>query len=344
MQRISRFDVNAFANKAKTLVEQQDFSKDATALLAQYSLKMRVSRLELLKREMLLETIALADREVKMLDKKLGEAALAEIERQAGILGLSKATRVAIVKAADKIVRSSMHSATFSQRIWANQTTLMNRLQEGLERSILQGVHPHVWSRGLRDLLTQEMADTGKQNAAYAANRIAVTETARVQVQAAKESFRKAGFKKYIWITHQDERTCVICGPRDGMIFDLDDTSVECPEHPFCRCSIAAYSDRSEAENTRDMGYNSSIRMDLQLFAKGPRFDRQSKKQREKSVRSFEKNIDLHKDKIANPEKYVQEWGKWSERRKQGQLDFWEKEVARYQTQMEQALNPKRRR
>ncbi|NLD32753.1 MAG: minor capsid protein, partial [Trichococcus flocculiformis] len=163
----------------------------------------------------------------------------------------TKETRNSITKNAKRIVLASFYSATFAQRIWANQTKLINRLSEGLERSILQGENPGAWARNFRDLLTKEMADTGKENALYAANRIAVTETARVQSETAQESFRKGGFEKMIWITEMDERTCGVCGPMDGEIFDVDGAQIGGelpPMHPFCRCSVAAYYERdSEA-------------------------------------------------------------------------------------------------
>lgn len=247
MMRISKFDADAFSKKAAELVKNTDFTPEASDLLRQYNLKMRVSRLELMKREVLLETATLADKEVKMLHSKLIEEVEKEAERQASILKLSKETRKSIIKSAERIVRTNMYSATFSQRIWANQAQLINRLAEGLERSILQGEHPSVWGRNLRDLLTKEMADTGKENALYAANRIAVTETARVQSETALESFRKGGFAKMIWITEMDERTCDVCGPLDGEIFDVDGAQIGGelpPMHPFCRCSVAAYYER----------------------------------------------------------------------------------------------------
>ena len=247
MLRISRFDADAFSKKAAELSKNQDFSEEANALLRQHNLKIRVSRLELMKRVMLLETVRLADREIKMLHTKLIEKVEKEAERRANIMRLSKETRQSIIKNAERIVLASFYSATFAQRIWANHTKLTNRLAEGLERSILQGENSSVWARSLRDLLTKEMADTGKENALYAANRIAVTETARVQSETAQESFRKGGFEKMIWITEMDERTCDVCGPMDGEIFDVDGAQIGGelpPMHPFCRCSVAAYYER----------------------------------------------------------------------------------------------------
>ncbi len=244
MRKVSTFDTTKFAEKAREYVESKDFSYAANEQLRLYNLKMRTSRLELMKREILLETVKLADAEEAMLQKKLNEEASKELARQAGILGLTKAIRDVVLKSADKIIWSDLHSATFSQRIWANQAVLVHRLSEGLERSILQGYHPREWSGKLRDLVRQEMSDTGKENALFAANRIAVTETARVQTAVAMDSFKRGGYKKYIWIAETDARTCDVCGSLDGEIFDLDGSHPVPPMHPFCRCSIAAYMER----------------------------------------------------------------------------------------------------
>lgn len=247
MMRISRFDADAFSKKAAELMKNQDFSEEANALLRQYNLKMRVSRLELMKREMLLETVQLADQEVKMLHAKLIEEIEKEVERQASILRMSKETRQSIIKDAERIVWTSFYSATFAHRIWANQTQLINRLSEGLDRSILQGENPNVWASNFRDVLTKEMADTGKKNALYAAILIAVTETARVQSRTAQESSRKSGSGKLIWITEMDERTCGVCAPRDGTIIDADGAQVGVelpPMHPFCRCDVVDYDEQ----------------------------------------------------------------------------------------------------
>lgn len=76
------------------------------------------------KREMLLETAGLADRETALLEGRLSQEALAELERQEGILGLTDQTRKSVAKSLSSIVYGGFHSATFSQRIWANQESL----------------------------------------------------------------------------------------------------------------------------------------------------------------------------------------------------------------------------
>lgn len=93
------------------------------------------------------------------------------------------------------------------------------------------------------------MGDTGRENSLYAANRIAVTETARVQTRVALESYRRGGFKQGIWIA--EPTACPICAPFDDEVFDIDSAHPIPPMHPFCRCSIATYYDRSELDSSR---------------------------------------------------------------------------------------------
>lgn len=245
MKKVSLFDVQAFAEKAKEYVQNKDFSDIANEQLRIYNLKMRMSRLELMKREILLESVKLADKEIEALERKLSDAALEEIERQAGILKMPRAARNSLIKTADKVVRGDFHSATFSHRVWMNNAELVRRLESGLEKSIMRGFNPKQWSRALRDLVKKEMGDTGKENALYAANRIAITETARVQTEVAKESFIKAGYEKYIWIA--EPTACPMCVPFDGEIFDVHGSQIGGdlpPLHPHCRCSVAAYMER----------------------------------------------------------------------------------------------------
>lgn len=102
------------------------------------------------------------------------------------------------------------------------------------------------------------MGDTGRENALYAANRIAVTETARAQIAMQVESFKRGGFEYCIWIAETDSRTCETCGSLDEEVFKVGGSHVLPPLHPFCRCSIAAYMDREELDSLGDSGYNTS--------------------------------------------------------------------------------------
>lgn len=252
-EKASKMDVKAFAEKAKQYVENRDFSDKANAELRLYNLKMRTSRIELMKREIELHGLKLYDEEYQLLATRLSQDSIKEIERQAGILGLSESTRKALLRNVDKIILGDFQGAPFSSRIWANKEELVSRLQVGLERSLLLGEHPYQWANRLADLVDKETGAKGG-GALFKAHRLAITESSRVMTEVQLDSFRMGGYSKYEWIAEIDHRTCPICEAMDGQIFDVQKSAIGGnlpPLHPFCRCSIAATVDDSS-----EKGYN----------------------------------------------------------------------------------------
>src|SRR5690625_2633285 len=77
-QRVSKMDVEAFRDKAKQYVKEKNFSPRANQELRAYNTRMRMSRLELLKHNIHLETVALADEEDKLLSARLTDEAVEE--------------------------------------------------------------------------------------------------------------------------------------------------------------------------------------------------------------------------------------------------------------------------
>lgn len=246
--KITKFDADSFRDKAREYVKNRDFSDEANEQLRAYNLKIRTSRLQLMKNEILLETVDLANQENKMLEQRLNEVFLEELNRQSTILGLNKATREAVIKKMGNIVNGDFHGATFSDRIWANQAQLHSTLANGLQKTIVQGRGYEEWTKFLK----ASMSDNGKENALFNAFRLAKTETSRVFSSAALESYRQGGFGQYIWIAEIDDRTCETCQALDGVIFDITSNTTGGldmpPVHPLCRCTTAAYEDREEIE------------------------------------------------------------------------------------------------
>ena len=60
--------------------------------------------------------------------------------------------------------------------------------------------------------------------------------------------------------------------------------------------------------------------------------------QLQKSVSSFTKNIEEHKDKIASPPKFIDNWSQRSEQYKTGIINKWEKDILRNEEQLAVAL------
>ena len=234
-KRASTMDVQKFADKAAQYVKDKDFSSQANKELRLYNLTMKVNRLELLKSNIGLELTALSDDMVKYYYNQLTGEALAEIERQAGILGESVWKDKKAVK---EIIEGSFHNATFSQRIWANQAALKAEIDKLLITSLTQGKHPRTLASKLMELF-----DVSRKEA----ERLLITESTRIQTETQKKSFEKYGYKEYTYIA--EPSACPICKALDDEKFKVADMAPgtnAAPMHPHCRCSVAAHYDRGK--------------------------------------------------------------------------------------------------
>ena len=244
---IKKHDVEAFSNKAKRYVEEKNFSDEANRELKLYNVTMRTNRLELLESRIHLELTAMADEENGMLQEWLAKQALEEFERQTGILGQALPDRKQLLRKVKSLVSAEFRGTTFSERVWQNQKELQQGLERTLRRTIIRGENPRVAGRELRKIVHKEF-----ENKKYAADRIAITESARIQSDVAEESFKEYGIEQYMWIAEID--ACDECQSYDGEIFNMSDSSApKIPAHPFCRCNLSPYVDRQsfEADLTR---------------------------------------------------------------------------------------------
>ncbi len=130
----------AFSDKSAEYVKNKDFSEAANEALRLYNLTMKVNRLELLKSACALELVNMGNEYQKYMGKVLTDEAEAEAKRQAGILG--KTLDTTDIENAKKIVTGSWKNATFSERIWGNNASLKNNLDNLLTSGIIAGKHP----------------------------------------------------------------------------------------------------------------------------------------------------------------------------------------------------------
>ena len=243
-QRVSKMDVQAFGSKAKKYVEEKDFSAKANQELRLYNATMRINRLELLKANIGLEMIDGFNDVEKIMDQSLTKRTVDELERQEEILrrdaGILSTTVSDNAKAARVIVNASFNNATWSDRIWGNQAQLRNELSSLLTQGLIQGRNPRVLAPTL-----QKMFGVSRHNA----ERLMVTELARVQTEAQMESFKRNDIDEYIFLSL--DTACSECRALTEQHFRVDDMAPgenAPPIHPNCRCSTAAYVDREALE------------------------------------------------------------------------------------------------
>lgn len=251
-RRADNLDIEAYARKAKKYVKERNFSQQANDEMKLYNLTMKANRLELLKANIGLELVnGFEDLQMEFGDA-LTERAIKEDQRQAGILGDSVFMSE---KAAETLVNASFHHATYSERIWMHQAILKAEIDKQLRIGLIQGKNPKVLARAIRDRFRVSQRD---------AERLMITELARVQSGVQKASFERNGYDEYEFIA--EPTACPICRALHGKHFKVADMlpGENCePMHPRCKCSTAAYAklpweetEKQENEKTyiRDSG------------------------------------------------------------------------------------------
>ena len=144
------------------------------------------------------------------------------------------------------IVNASYKNATWSERIWAHQSMLKSEIDKLLQEGLIQGKHPSVLARHL-----EKRFGISESNAM----RLMVTELARVQTEAQKQSFIQNGFEEYEYIACEKADACSQCRSLDGKVFKVEDMMPgenAPPMHPYCHCSTAAHMDDNDYEKWLD--------------------------------------------------------------------------------------------
>lgn len=77
---------------------------------------------------------------------------------------------------------------------------------------------------------------------------------------------------------------------------------------------------------------NDIMKVDLQFFAEDLR--KQSSQSLSKGIKTLNKRIKEHEDKVANPQAYMKNWDKACEQEKLGTVDAWKREIERYKKQV----------
>lgn len=251
------------------IVTRKDFSKDVNDRLKIYNATMRVNRNEILKSMIGEQLVDLGmDQEID-LTKKLWNDYTKEKVRQAGILGVTTKNKTWSNTDTAEIIYGQIANANFSKRIWANVDSLKGRLDGLVSTAIIRGDNPKEMAKWL----TGEVGATIK-NQRYVAERLARSETARVQFSVQKMSALDNGYKYVKW--YAEGSACKACkaiacddvGYGDG-IYPVKEVP-DIPVHPNCMCSIGAYwvdDDKKNAEKDKDVVENEYSNLKLSDFA-----------------------------------------------------------------------------
>ena len=229
MKRASEFDVTKFTEKARKAVKEKDFSHKTNSWLRVYNLKMKVSRLELLKAELGLEINSLTSNLDEVFDKARRSEYLAEFKRQAGILGISSS---GATKRLEAILNADFYGQSFSSRVWGK-----NGLQSMLQKDVFASLNRIYTDMNGYQKEMKRLAERYNTSES-SAKRLLKTEIARINADTDHAVLKDNGFTHMIFVA--EPGACNICGPLDNTAVPIDKVEKGVnmfPMHPNCRCS-----------------------------------------------------------------------------------------------------------
>ena len=229
MKRASELDVTKFAKKARKAVKEKDFSHKTNSWLRVYNLKMKVSRLELLKAELGLEINSLTSNLDEVFDKARRSEYLAEYKRQAGILGISSK---GAKKRLDSILDADFYGQNFSSRVWGK-----TGLQPMLQRDVFASLNRIYTDMNGYQKEMKRLAERYNTSEA-SAKRLLKTEIARINADTDHAMLQDNGFTHMIFVA--ESGACDICKPLNNTAVPIDKVEKGVnmfPMHPNCRCS-----------------------------------------------------------------------------------------------------------
>lgn len=233
-KRANAFDVKGFESKAKRYVAEKDFSPKANEELKNYNFSMSVGRRELLIQQLEFEILKLAGEEEKIIREYLNDAYKSEVER-GSLLDQTVLKGNILAHAMKTAVDANFEGAEWSERIWDRNEQLRQLVRTEVTRALIRGDNGLTIARRIKKHM-----DVSRSNA----ERLAITEHARVQTLAQQNIIKGNGYKRYKFMP--ESRACSICKAigeqtekNPVRITDLSIGTNAPPIHPYCRCAIA---------------------------------------------------------------------------------------------------------
>lgn len=199
----------------------------------------RITRLEALKANNLIQARLIADAEIRLSTRgyigTINEAYYRNMfDIQKG-LGFRFDFAAMPTRVVEQILKNPWSGKSFSARVWGNTEVLAEKLNESLTAGFMSGA-------GIKKMVQdiQELSQVGK----HAATRLVRTEVTYMANAAEMESYEEAEIERYQFLATLDMRTSDICQEHDGKVFPVKDGvpgKNMPPLHPYCRSTTIAY-------------------------------------------------------------------------------------------------------
>ncbi|AAC34398.1 minor head protein [Streptococcus phage Sfi11] len=226
-RKADSFDVKDFETKAKQYVANKDFSPKANRELRDYNFSMSVGRQELLIQELELELLALSEGERKLTEDYLKNG-------YKSLLDQTVPRGKTLEKYMNTAVNANFEGAKWSERIWNRQEKLRKLVKNEVTRALIRGENGLTIARKIRKYM-----DASR----FEAERLAITEHARVQTLAQESIMKENGFEHFKLMP--ESRACDICKDigketekNPVRIADMEIGTNAPPIHPYCRCAV----------------------------------------------------------------------------------------------------------
>lgn len=92
-----------------------------------------------------------------------------------------------------------------------------------------------------------------------------------------------------------------------------------------------------------DVPKKSTINLDMQFFAEKD-LKNQSSTSLRKGIRNLNKEVEIHKEKLKNPQNYNENWENKTEKQKEGLLKHWRKEIKNQEESINNIIKEPRKR
>lgn len=135
----------------------------------------------------------------------------------------------------------TVDNKTFSDRVWASKTKMVNELHQQLTRMCLLGKAPDEAIEAMTNYVDKDI-----KNKKYAASRLVMTEQAYFHSVATKEAFEELDVEEYEIVATLDSHTSEICQELDGKhrpMSEYEPGVTAPPFHVFCRSVTVPYFD-----------------------------------------------------------------------------------------------------
>lgn len=226
---VDKMDVQEFNEAARLAVQRQDMSEETSKWLKVYNLRMKTSRLEMLKAQLLQEIQDLTAKQNDLFDKARKEEMMNMYTRQAGILGESVGS---IPKNIQSILNADFFGQNFSSRVWGTNGLQAN-LQKDVFVSLSQIFTDMDGYRKQRDMLARKY-NTSKSRA----QTLLKTEIARINSDTQLETLKQEEFTHLVYVA--ESGACDICGRLENKLIPIEKAEKGVnmyPMHPNCNCS-----------------------------------------------------------------------------------------------------------